>query len=176
MDVKMWPIEDVKPYERNPRLNDDGVDAVVASIREFGWRQPIVVDADGVIIVGHVRWKAARKMGLASVPVHVAADLAPEKAKAYRIADNQTASLSEWDMDKLPAELLELQGMDVDMSLLGFGDELKRMLDPGIQDGLTDPDDVPAPPAHGGRAADRRRAQHPPAALRRLAGAAAGGT
>jgi hypothetical protein len=142
----MWPLENVKPYELNPRLNDAAVDAVIVSIREFGWRQPIVVDADGVIIVGHTRWKAAKKMGLATVPVHVASDLPPEKVKAYRIADNQTADLSDWDMDKLPAELLALEGMDYDLSLLGFGDSLAEMMNGTVTDGLTDPDDVPAPP------------------------------
>jgi DNA modification methylase len=147
MDVKLWQIDDVKPYELNPRINDPAVDAVVASIREFGFRQPIVVDAAGVIIVGHTRWKAAKKMGLTTVPVHVAADLPPEKVKAYRIADNQTATLSDWDMDKLPAELLGLQEMDYDLSLLGFGPEqLAHLLDGDVQDGLTDPDDVPLPP------------------------------
>ena len=81
-----------KPYPNNPRVNDD---AVAASIREFGFRQPIVVDADGVIICGHTRWKVAQKLGLEKVPVHVAKDLSPEQIKAHRIADNQTASLAE---------------------------------------------------------------------------------
>lgn len=146
MDVKMWNIDDVKPYELNPRINDPAVDAVIASIREFGWRQPIVVDAAGVIIVGHTRWKAAKKMGLTQVPVHVAADLPPEKVKAYRIADNQTADLSDWDVEKLSAELLGLQEMDYDMGLLGFGDDLGKYIDPGVSEGLTDPDAIPAPP------------------------------
>lgn len=147
MDVKMWPIDDVKPYELNPRINDPAVDAVIASIREFGWRQPIVVESGGVIIVGHTRWKAAKKMGLPEVPVHVAADLSPEKARAYRIADNQTGDLSDWDMDRLPAELLGLKDADYDLSLLGFGaDELAHLMDGDVRDGLTDPDSVPAPP------------------------------
>jgi ParB-like chromosome segregation protein Spo0J len=80
MDVEMRSVDELKPYENNPRENDEAVDAVAASIREFGWRQPIVVDADGVIICGHTRWKAARKLGLEKVPVHVARDLSPEKA------------------------------------------------------------------------------------------------
>jgi DNA modification methylase len=146
MDVQMWNIDDIRPYEKNPRVNDQAVDAVVASIREFGFRQPIVVDAEGVIIVGHTRWKAAKKMGMLRVPAHVAADLPPDKAKAYRIADNQTASLSDWDMDKLPAELLGLKEMDYDLNLLGFGEALTEMMNPGVQDGLTDPDAVPLPP------------------------------
>jgi ParB-like nuclease domain len=77
MKVELWSISRVKPYEKNPRINDDAVDAVAASIREFGFRQPIVVDADGVIICGHTRYKAAHKLGLDKVPVHVAKDLTP---------------------------------------------------------------------------------------------------
>ena len=75
MKVELKPIDDIKPYESNPRINDSAVDAVAASLTEFGFRQPIVADTDGVIIVGHTRWKAAKKLGLAKVPVHVATDL-----------------------------------------------------------------------------------------------------
>jgi hypothetical protein len=97
MHVEMRPIASIQPYENNPRQNDAGIDAVAASIQEFGFRQPIVVDEDGVIIVGHTRYKAALKLGLDMVPVHVAVGLSPAAAKAYRIADNQTATLSQWD-------------------------------------------------------------------------------
>src|SRR5262249_18416043 len=125
MKVELWSISRVKPYEKNPRLNDDAVDAIKVSIREFGFRQPIVVDADGVIICGHTRYKAALKLGLKKVPVHVAKDLTSEQIKAYRIADNQTSSLSDWDYALLPLELAELQGMNYDLGLLGFDqDEL----------------------------------------------------
>ena len=75
MQVEMWSLDRIKPYENNPRINDDAVDAVILSINEFGFRQPIVVDTDGVIIVGHTRFKAAKKLGLAEVPVHIATDL-----------------------------------------------------------------------------------------------------
>jgi len=146
-DVELRPIDAIRPYEANPRVNDQAVDAVAASLREFGFRQPIVVDADGVIIVGHTRWKAARKLGLAKVPVHVATDLSPEQIKAYRIADNQTATLAEWDFDLLPIELKDLQGADYDLSLLGFDDkELAKLLDGDVSAGMTDPDSVPEPP------------------------------
>ncbi len=146
-DVELRPLDDIQPYEANPRINDDAVDAVAASLKEFGFRQPIVIDADGVIIVGHTRWKAAKKLGLAKVPVHVATDLPPEKVKAYRIADNQTATLAEWDMDLLPIELKDLQQADYDLSLLGFDeDELAHLLDGDVAEGLTDPDSVPEPP------------------------------
>jgi DNA modification methylase len=147
MQVEMRPITSIRPYENNPRLNDAAVDAVAASIRAFGFRQPIVVDEEDVIIVGHTRYKAALKLGLEEVPVHVARGLTPAQAKAYRIADNQTATLSQWDDDKLPLELLQLQQMDFDLDLTGFSaDELAQLLTPAGTDGLTNPDDIPEPP------------------------------
>jgi DNA modification methylase len=146
MRVELWPIDRVKPYFRNPRVSDTAVDAVAASLKEFGFRQPIVVDADGVIIVGHTRWKAARKLGLAKVPVHVAKDLTAEQIKAYRIADNQTATIAEWDKELLPLELADLKSANFDLGLLGFSDDdLAKWLQP-VQDGQCDPDDIPAPP------------------------------
>ncbi len=147
MKIELWTISDVTPYPGNPRLNDDAVDAVAASLKEFGFRQPIVVDGEGVIVCGHTRYKAALKLGLDKVPVHVAKDLSPEQVRAYRIADNQTASLATWNYDLLPIELAGLKEANYDLGLLGFDpDELARLLDPTVKDGLTDPDQVPAPP------------------------------
>jgi DNA modification methylase len=147
MDIELRNIDDIKPYAANPRVNDQAVEAVAASLKEFGFRQPIVVDADGVIIVGHTRWKAAKKLGLKKVPVHVATDLSPEKVRAYRIADNQTNTLADWDYGLLPLELKDLQAADYNLDLLGFSaDDLAKILDPDGTQGLTDPDDVPAPP------------------------------
>src|SRR5256885_3812654 len=147
MHVEMRPLTTVLPYDNNPRINDPAVDAVVASIKQFGFRQPIVVDEQGVIIVGHTRYKAALKLGLEIVPVHVAIGLSPAQAKAYRIADNQTATLSQWDNDRLPIELADLQGTGFDLDLTGFsGDDLLRLLESGTTEGLTDPDDIPEPP------------------------------
>src|SRR5260221_14589376 len=124
MKIELWQLSRVKPYPDNPRINDAAVDAVAKSIREFGFRQPIVLDTEGVIIVGHTRWKAAQKLGLEKVPVHVAKDLTPAQIKAYRIADNQTNTLAEWDAELLPLELHELEALDFDLSPLGFdGDE-----------------------------------------------------
>src|SRR5438874_5601659 len=117
MQVELRPIATIRPYENNPRVNDPAVDAVAASIREFGFRQPLVVDEEGVIVVGHTRYKAALKLGLETVPVHVAVGLTPAQLKAYRIADNQTAGLSGWDHERLPLELAQLQQMDFDLSL-----------------------------------------------------------
>jgi hypothetical protein len=147
MKIELRKLSEIKPYPGNPRNNEDAVDAVAQSIRQFGFRQPIVVDAQGVIICGHTRYNAALKLGLEKVPVHVAADLTPEQIKAYRIADNKTAELSDWHYDLLPIELGELQAANYDLGLLGFDqDELARLLDPGVKDGLCDPDEVPAPP------------------------------
>src|SRR5262249_23951926 len=101
MQVEERPVGSVQPYDNNPTVNDPGAAAVAPPIRDFGFRQPIVVDEAGVIVVGHTRYKAALKLGLEVVPVHVAVGLSPEQSKAYRIADNQTASLSAWDDGKL---------------------------------------------------------------------------
>jgi len=147
MLVELRSLSEIRPYPGNPRVNDQAVDAVAASIREFGFRQPIVVDEAGVIIVGHTRYKAALKLGLEKVPVHVAAGLTPAQAKAYRIADNQSATLSHWNDDLLTQELLQLQQMDCDLNLTGFASEdLLRLLEPSGTQGLVDPDDIPAPP------------------------------
>jgi site-specific DNA-methyltransferase (adenine-specific) len=148
MLVEDRPVGSIRPYENNPRDNEDAVDAVAASIRAFGFRQPLVVDEDGVIIVGHTRYKAALRLGLATVPVHVARGLTPAQARAYRLADNQTATLSRWDEDKLPLELVALQQADFDLSLTGFPeDEILRLLTQPPAEGLAEPDDVPDPPA-----------------------------
>jgi DNA modification methylase len=147
MKIELRPLNQIFPYDQNPRINDAAVDAVAASIREFGFRQPIVVDADGVIICGHTRYKAAQKLGLEKVPVHVAKDLTPEQIRAYRIADNKTGELAEWNYDLLPIELSQLAGAGFDFGDFGFSAvELAQLLDPEIQEGLCDPDDVPAPP------------------------------
>ena len=147
MRIELRPLASIRPYPNNPRVNEAAVDRVAASIREFGFLQPIVVDQDGVIVVGHVRYKAALQLGLETVPVHVATDLTPEQIKAYRIADNKTAELSDWDYDLLPIELSELQAVNYDLGLLGFDqDDLAKLFDPGVSEGLCDPDEAPAPP------------------------------
>jgi DNA modification methylase len=147
MHVEPRPLDAIQPYANNPRHNDQAVAAVAASIQEFGFRQPIVIDEAGVIVVGHTRYKAALKLGLETVPVHVAAGLTPAQLKAYRLADNQTAQLSTWDYDRLPLELAELQQLDFDLNLTGFSaDELLQLLEAEGTPGLADPDDVPARP------------------------------
>ncbi len=146
-NIELRDIDSITPYENNPRLNDGAVDAVAASLEQFGFRQPIVVDADGVIIAGHTRFKAAKKLGLTKVPVHVAVDLSPEQVKAYRLADNKTGELAEWDLNILPIELAELRDAGFDMSLLAFDEkELASLLTMQVQSGHCDPDHVPEPP------------------------------
>jgi hypothetical protein len=147
MLIEMRAVGTVRPYETNPRRNDGAVEAVAKSIREYGWRQPIVVDKDGVIVVGHTRLKAALSLGLERVPVHVATELTPEQARAYRLADNVTGGIATFDPDLLNAELLALKAVDYDLSLLGWNDaDLDVRLAPRGNEGLVDPDDVPAPP------------------------------
>ena len=150
MNIQNMKITDIHPYEKNPRLNEGAVDAVAKSIKEFGWRAPIVVDKDMVIICGHTRLKAAIKLGLDVVPVHIADNLTPEQVQAYRIADNKTGEIAEWDYSLLPLELKELQDASFDLSLLGFDtDELDKLLNRSedvVTDGETEPDAVPEAP------------------------------
>lgn len=119
--IQEVPIGDVKPYPKNPRNNDDGVDAVANSIKEFGFQQPIVVDKDNVIIVGHTRYKAAKKLGLKDVPVVVADKLSDEQVRAYRLADNKTNELTSWLDDLLKDELGAVP--NIDMTAFGFEGE-----------------------------------------------------
>ncbi|MCA9311950.1 MAG: ParB N-terminal domain-containing protein [Phycisphaerales bacterium] len=147
MNIVQRAIDEIIPYNQNPRQNDAAVETVAASIREFGFRVPIVVDTHGVIICGHTRWKAARHLGLETVPVHVATDLTPEQVRAYRIADNKAGELAEWDLGLLHLELSDLRDAEFDLSLLGFdADDLKAMLASPGSEGLTPADDAPAPP------------------------------
>lgn len=117
-DIIMIPIKEAHPYPNNPRVNKDAVDKVAASLRAFGFRQPIVVDKDYVIICGHTRLEAAKRLRMKEVPVLVADDLSEEQVRAYRLADNKTAEFSEWDIDKLVDEIAEI--MDIDMEEFGF--------------------------------------------------------
>lgn len=120
-EIEWMPIGSVKPYENNPRRNDDAVEAVANSISEFGFKSPIIVDRNLVIIAGHTRLKAAKSLGMKEVPVVIASDLTEEQAKALRLADNKTGELAEWDLDLLQGELDALAD-DFDMELFGFGD------------------------------------------------------
>ena len=116
-EIEWMPIASIKPYDKNPRRNDDAVDAVANSITEFGFKNPIIVDNDLTIIAGHTRWKAAKKLGLKEVPVIIASDLSEDQAKAYRLVDNRTSELASWDYDLLADEIADI---DLDLSDLGF--------------------------------------------------------
>jgi len=122
MKVQMMPLGALIPYKNNPRRNEKAVDVVVRSIQEFGFRVPIIVDPDNVIICGHTRRLAALRLGFAEVPVCVATDLTPEQIRAYRLADNRVAELAEWDEKLLKEEIAKIGG--VDLSGLGFDKEL----------------------------------------------------
>jgi site-specific DNA-methyltransferase (adenine-specific) len=122
MKIEWVDLEVVKAYHKNPRKNDQTVDELAKWISKVGWRQPIVVDKDKVIVVGHTRWKAAKKLGCKRVPIHVAENLTKAQIKAYRIADNRVHELSEWEGDLLKQELDELVQMDslFDLNFMNF--------------------------------------------------------
>ena len=117
--IERWTLDRLVPYARNPRTHaPEQVAQIASSIRAFGFNNPVLVDAQGGVIAGHGRLLAARQLGLKEVPVHVATDLTEAQIKAYRLADNQTASIADWDYELLPIELKDLQGMDYDLGLL----------------------------------------------------------
>ena len=129
MEIVYKKIGDLMPYENNPRKNDEAVDAVAASISEFGWKVPVVIDTDNVIVAGHTRYKAAKKLGIEDIPCIVADDLSDEQVKAYRLADNKTGELAGWDFTALAMEMAKI---DMDMSEFGF----EEAMDDSVLDDL----------------------------------------
>jgi ParB-like chromosome segregation protein Spo0J len=128
MKVQELPLDKIISYARNPRKNEAAITKVAASLKEFGWRQPIVVDPEHVIIAGHTRYEAAKRLGLKTAPVHVAEGLTPAQIKAYRIADNRTGPEAEWDYELLRLELEDLKGLELDLELTGFSSpEIDRL-------------------------------------------------
>ena len=119
-DIEWVPVDAIQPYEKNPRDNSESIPKVAESIREFGFLSPIVCDGDGVILAGHTRYAASKKLGLTEVPVLYAKNLSPEKARAYRLADNKVSELSKWDDGFLMEELNALEAFDFDMADFGF--------------------------------------------------------
>ena len=152
MDIVELPLERLIPYARNPRKNESAVATVASSLKEFGWRQPIVVDEEMVILAGHTRLEAARQLGLSTAPVHVARGLTPAQARAYRLMDNRASENAEWDEALLGLELGDLQGDGFDLGLTGFDDdELNRLLaalgdEADARDGEDDVPETPADP------------------------------
>lgn len=138
MEIKSVKIKELKPYEKNPRRNDEAVKFVASSIKEFGFKVPIIVDKDMIIIAGHTQYKAAKRLKLKEVPVIMADDLTDEQVKAFRLADNKVAERSEWDFDLLTDELTDI--LDIDMEQFGFE------FDGGVEDEVQEDDFEIEPP------------------------------
>ena len=147
MQLEQWPIERCIEYARNPRKNDHAVDKIAAAIKEYGFRVPIVAKSDGLVVDGHLRLKAAKKLGLAQVPVILADDMTDAQIKAFRLSVNRVAQEAQWDLDLLKIELQDLDAEGFDLSLTGFNpDEIGNFLAEPTE-GLTDEDAVPEVPA-----------------------------
>lgn len=136
MNIITYQLTDIKPYDNNPRNNEEAVQYVANSIQEFGFKVPIVIDKDGVIAAGHTRYKAAQQLGLDKVPCIVADDLTPEQIKAFRLADNKTAEIATWDIEKYSIEVQELEMFD--MTLYGFDEESEESAEPTEREDLSD--------------------------------------
>jgi len=131
MKIEFWPIDKPIPFARNARkIPQAAIDKVAASIREFGWQQPIVVDGEDVVVAGHVRLLAAKQLGEKKVPVHVATGLTPGQIQAFRLMDNRSHEETGWDLELLGLEMAELQELNVDVSLTGFdAAEISKLID-----------------------------------------------
>ena len=149
MKIKNTDINDIKPYDKNPRNNANSIDKVADSIAEFGFRQPIVVDEDMIVLAGHTRLLASKQLGLKKVPVHIAEGLTNAQKKAYRIMDNKSSEDSEWDKDLLNLEIKDLIEDNYDLNMTGFTPEqidALSVLTESILEGETDEDSIPEPP------------------------------
>ncbi len=140
MQTVTLKLTEIRPYWRNPRKNDDAIEAVKQSIRDYGMNQPIILDKDNVIIAGHTRYKALQELGVKEVPCVIKTDLSPQQVKAYRIADNKTSELATWEMDKLIPELREIEEI-ADMSVYFPAISLDELLQEtaGAQQTFTNP-------------------------------------
>lgn len=126
--LEEWKVSDLIEYARNPRKNDHAVDKVAAAIREFGFRVPVLAKSDKTVVDGHLRLKAAKKLGLETVPVMLCDDMTDAQIKAFRISVNRVAEFAEWDDEMLRVEFAELEGLGFDLELTGFGlDEVKAL-------------------------------------------------
>lgn len=124
MQIVEIDVKNIKPYENNPRVNDNAVEYVLNSIKEFGFKVPVVIDKDNTIICGHTRYKAALKLKLKKIPCVIADELTEEQIKAFRLIDNKTQEISEWDYNKIGIELESIE--NIDMKLMGFADFLDQ--------------------------------------------------
>ncbi len=132
MEIIQKMIDDLIPYDNNPRKNDEAVEKVAESIREFGFKVPVIIDKDNIIIAGHTRVRAAKELGLDTIPVIIADDLTEEQVRAFRLADNKVSEFSAWDFSKLEEELLNIS--DIDMTEFGFEEIDKVNLDDFFSD------------------------------------------
>ena len=149
LTVETWPLERLIPYARNPRRNDSAVGKMCAAIHEFGFKIPIVARSDGTVVDGHLRLKAAERLGLDAVPVALADDLSEAQIKAFRLLANRSASWATWDDELLTLELHDLQSFGYDLGLTGFDvQELRSLLEEAPATGLTDEDAVPETRRH----------------------------
>ena len=137
MEIINKKLEEIKIYEKNPRKNDDAVEGVANSIKEFGFKVPIIIDKNNVIVAGHTRYKASQKLGLIEVPCIVADDLTEEQVKAFRLADNKTNEKASWDLDLLGEELKDI--LNLDMTDFGFNEfEITALTEDTVPDGYDD--------------------------------------
>ena len=144
LKFEMWPVERLVPYARNPRKNDAQVDRMVSAIQEFGFRIPVVAKSNGDVVDGHLRLKAALKLGLTTVPVVLADELTDAQVKAFRILANRSANWAEWDDELLKLELEEIEAAGLDLELTGFDiEELQELMADDLIAGQTDADEVP---------------------------------
>src|SRR5438874_9390942 len=145
--IELWPIERLVEYVRNPRKNDSAVDRMCGSIREFGFKVPVLARSDGEVVDGHLRLKAARKLGITEIPVILCDEWTPAQVKAFRLMVNRSVTWADWDDEALALELQEIQEADFDLSLTGFDPgEIDALLAIDAADGLSDEDAVPEPP------------------------------
>jgi len=147
LTFETWPIERLIEYARNPRKNDHAVDKIAGAIKEFGFRIPVVAKSDGLVVDGHLRLKAAKKLGFTEVPVILADDMTEAQIKAFRISVNRMAEFAEWDNELLTLEFSELTDMGFDLDMTGFtAEEIEALTPEQIEPGLTDEDAVPEVP------------------------------
>ena len=142
MQITWMPINQIQPYDKNPRKNHRTVEKLIQSLKEYGWQQPIVVDIQNVIIVGHARWQAAVKLGMVEVPVSCAADLTETQVRSYRLADNRLSEESSWDAKFLSEELAALHELNIDLSLTGFRETEINHLIGAVGEIIVDPDNL----------------------------------
>ena len=144
--IEYWPTESLIDYAKNPRKNDHAIDRMAAAIKEFGFRVPILAKSDKLVVDGHLRLKAAKKLSLKEVPVMLADDMSETQIKAFRLSVNRVAEIAEWDLDLLKLELMDLNLEGFDLSLIGFDDDLLANMLKEETEGLTDEDAVPDVP------------------------------